>query len=151
MRETSRIPLWVGALVCLGFTGTHVAWADPSRIDYAQTLAAQEKNGKRVHPGIAERVTPVTSADFDQNFQPINANYPPHAPQSHVVQAGETLQSIARLLWGDGSLWYLLADANGLAGNEQYSVFGFKYPVQYPHQHYHADVVVEPGIDNQRF
>jgi len=29
--------------------------------------------------------------------------------------AGDTLQSIAQMLWGDSSLWYVLADANGLS------------------------------------
>jgi YD repeat-containing protein len=90
----------------------------PSRVDYAQALAVQEKDKAKVHPEIGERVLPVTSADFDQNYQPINPTYPSRAVQSHVVQSGETLQSIARALWGDGSLWYLLADANGLNGNE---------------------------------
>jgi len=31
-----------------------------------------------------------------------------------TVSAGDTLQSIAETLWGDSSLWYLLAEANGL-------------------------------------
>jgi hypothetical protein len=34
------------------------------------------------------------------------------------VQAGDTLQSIAALVWGDASMWYLIADANGLSGAE---------------------------------
>lgn len=90
-----------------------------SRIDYAQSLAAQERDGRQVHPAIADRVIPVTSADFDQNYQPINPNYPGRTAQSHIVQAGETLESIARSVWGDASLWYLLADANGLSSNDQ--------------------------------
>lgn len=91
----------------------------PSRVDYAQSFAEQMRNGRKVHEAIGDRVTPVTSADFDQNYQPINANYPGRAAGSHIVQEGETLQSIARAVWGDGSLWYLLADANGLDGNER--------------------------------
>jgi hypothetical protein len=34
------------------------------------------------------------------------------------VREGDTLQSIAQSQWGDASLWYLLADANGLTGSE---------------------------------
>lgn len=90
-----------------------------SRVDYAQSLAVQERNGRKVHQAIGDRVTPVTSADFDQNYQPINPGYPGRASTSHIVQTGETLQSIARAVWGDGSLWYLLAEANGLGGDEQ--------------------------------
>lgn len=32
----------------------------------------------------------------------------------HVVQSGDTLQSIAAGLWGDGDLWYKIAEVNGL-------------------------------------
>lgn len=34
------------------------------------------------------------------------------------MRAGDTLAGIAQSLWGDASLWYLIADANGLAGSE---------------------------------
>jgi DNase/tRNase domain of colicin-like bacteriocin/LysM domain len=34
---------------------------------------------------------------------------------SYTAQGGETLTSIALTLWGDGSLWYKLAEANGLS------------------------------------
>ncbi|MEK7217042.1 MAG: hypothetical protein AAB289_15770, partial [Chloroflexota bacterium] len=37
------------------------------------------------------------------------------APTTYTVQGdGETLQSVARTLWGDSRLWYRIADANGL-------------------------------------
>lgn len=38
--------------------------------------------------------------------------------QSHVVRAGDTLQSIAAIYFGSPSYWYLIADANGLTGIE---------------------------------
>ena len=90
----------------------------PSRVDYAQSLAIQEKNGVSVHPQIANRVIPVTSADFDQNYAPINPTYPARTASTHIVTEGETLQSIARAEWGDASLWYIIADANGLTDNQ---------------------------------
>jgi hypothetical protein len=34
------------------------------------------------------------------------------------VHAGDTLTSIAMALWGDSSLWWMIADANGLSLNE---------------------------------
>ncbi|MHA6194734.1 glycohydrolase toxin TNT-related protein [Pseudomonas wadenswilerensis] len=44
---------------------------------------------------------------------PISADYPAHAPSSYVVNEGDTLESIAQVVWGDRSMWYLIADANG--------------------------------------
>ncbi|WP_349735280.1 scabin-related ADP-ribosyltransferase [Pseudomonas jessenii] len=35
-------------------------------------------------------------------------------PSSYVIVDGDTLQSIAQKTWGDSSMWYLIADANGL-------------------------------------
>jgi len=34
--------------------------------------------------------------------------------QGYVVQAGDTLEGIAQAVYGDASLWYVIADANGL-------------------------------------
>ncbi|OZG69945.1 hypothetical protein BTA51_28545, partial [Hahella sp. CCB-MM4] len=118
----------------------------PSRTDYVQYLAneddreyvvgattyttrwgAGDKPHYRTHTrdikeklgySHMKRVVPVTSADFDQNYQPINPEYPGKASTFYTVVQGETLQSIAASLWGDRSLWYLIADANGLSGGE---------------------------------
>jgi YD repeat-containing protein len=38
--------------------------------------------------------------------------------QSHVVRAGDTLQSISQIYFGSPSYWYLIAEANGLQGHE---------------------------------
>lgn len=86
------------------------------RIDYAQELAqrAQISNSDSQH----KRFKPVAGADFDGNYLPINSLYPTAAPGSYIVHAGDTLSSIAMALWGDSSLWWLLADANGLSLNE---------------------------------
>ncbi|WP_390342928.1 hypothetical protein ACFJIS_21265 [Variovorax boronicumulans] len=32
------------------------------------------------------------------------------------MRAGDTLEGIARAMWGDAMLWYLIADANGIDG-----------------------------------
>ena len=64
------------------------------------------------------RANPVTSADFDENYQPINRDYPASAPSQYTVRAGDTLKSIAQSMWGDSSLWYMIADANGLSGSD---------------------------------
>ncbi|WP_046168565.1 LysM peptidoglycan-binding domain-containing protein, partial [Chromobacterium vaccinii] len=87
----------------------------PSRVDFAQALAQTSLGNKKdqYRFGVA-----VSSADFDQNYEPIGPNYPGQAPGSVTVREGDTLQVIAANLWGDRSLWYLLADANGLQGTE---------------------------------
>lgn len=54
-------------------------------------------------------------ANFDVNYTPVSSNYPADTPAQVIVQAGDTLRSIATTVFGDGNLWYLIADANGLA------------------------------------
>lgn len=88
------------------------------RIDYAKELAQHEAQAGAKNDQRHKRFTPVAGANFDENYQPINSLYPTAAPGSYIVNAGDTLQSIAAVLWGDAAMWYLLADANGLAPNQ---------------------------------
>lgn len=83
-----------------------------SRVDYATRLAQRALNPK---PGDFRQPGPIGSADFDQNYEPIGPDYPAQAASYYTVRAGDTLQSIAQALWGDSSMWYLIADANGLS------------------------------------
>ena len=53
-------------------------------------------------------------ANFDVNYTPISQTYPASVPSQTVVQAGDTLRIIAQRVFGDDSLWYLIADENGL-------------------------------------
>lgn len=91
----------------------------PSRMDYVQSLAqgGQSKTGAR-------SFTPISSADFDQNYEPINGGYPGATASTYVVRAGDSLRSIAAQVWGDSAMWYLIADANGLTGNEALTAGG---------------------------
>lgn len=56
----------------------------------------------------------LVNPDFDYNYTPVNDRYPPPAPGAHVVAQGDTLRGIALAVFGDASLWYIIADANGL-------------------------------------
>ncbi|WP_135212625.1 HNH endonuclease [Vitreimonas flagellata] len=56
-------------------------------------------------------------ADFDQSLNRINSYEQGSAGSGYTVRAGETLSSIASNLWGDSSLWWKLAEANGLSGD----------------------------------
>lgn len=89
------------------------------RLDYAQQLAQRGNSNNAISKEEAyKNWRPVSSADFDQNYEPIGPNYPSQIAGSYQVNTGDTLQSIARTVWGDSSMWYLLADANGLIGHE---------------------------------
>lgn len=68
MRDTSLIPLCLRALVCLGFTGSAVAWANPARADYAEDpMAPHVTNGSTARLGTVvgfvynERIDSVTA------------------------------------------------------------------------------------------
>ena len=60
-------------------------------------------------------------ADFDQAYDPINGLTYQNTSSQYTVAAGDTLQSIAYQIWGDSSFWYMIADANGLMGDETLS------------------------------
>lgn len=58
-----------------------------------------------------------TYTDFAQSYDPINSYSQGAAGGSYTVRTGDTLQSVAQAVWGDSSLWYKLAEANGITGN----------------------------------
>lgn len=85
-------------------------------VDYATSIAERtETPGTGPFRGGATSGT--VHADFDANFTALNGGTASAGASSYVASAGETLQSIAAQLWGDASLWYLLAEANGLSGS----------------------------------
>lgn len=86
------------------------------RVSYAEAQALKDKTVDR--KTLYKNFKPVTSSDFDQNYEPINETYPAAVGATYTVRGGETLQGIARALWGDAAMWYLLAEANGLTGTE---------------------------------
>jgi len=58
------------------------------------------------------------SESFSSVIEPINAPSLSAAPSTYIVQQGDTLQSIANAVWGDASLWWMIADANGLTAGK---------------------------------
>jgi len=87
-----------------------------SDTDYAASIAAHTATpGSGVFRGGA--TSPTNYADFDQSYSPVNgANYQ-STGSTYVAQDGDTLQSVAQQVWGDSSMWYLIADANGLSSD----------------------------------
>jgi YD repeat-containing protein len=49
----------------------------------------------------------------------IGEDYPSTGPIAYEVQRGDTLKSIADRLYGNPSLWFIIAEANGLMGAER--------------------------------
>ncbi|MEK7946813.1 LysM peptidoglycan-binding domain-containing protein [Pigmentiphaga sp. YJ18] len=87
------------------------------RVDYAQELSRTTPEQTKAED-YYKRFKPSAGADFDENYMPINSGYPGSAPGAYTVRTGETLRSIATSLWGDSALWWVLADANGLSGDD---------------------------------
>jgi YD repeat-containing protein len=61
-----------------------------------------------------------TAGNFATTYQPAVASGVAVAPSVYIVQSsGETLQSVAKAVWGDSKLWYLIADANGIGTSSE--------------------------------
>lgn len=89
-------------------------------LDYAASIKDRlvpVSNATGVFRNNASAATPY--ADFAQSYDAINAASMLSTAQSYTVNGGETLQSIAQAVWGDQSLWYLIADANGLTASDE--------------------------------
>lgn len=69
---------------------------------------------------IAANVADHVSLDF--GYAPITSNYPNASPGAYQVHPGDTLQTIAQSAYGDSSLWYRIAEANGLSSSSDLRV-----------------------------
>ncbi|MDP9912417.1 YD repeat-containing protein [Variovorax boronicumulans] len=81
---------------------------------YGQTIDQRFPLGNPFLPGADMMKSEVS---FSFGYQPIDGSYPAGSPGVYAVQTNDTLQSIAKGAYGDGNLWYLIADANGLMSN----------------------------------
>ncbi len=114
-------------------TGTYTLGQLPRNTNGAATNAVNGNilNGQISQTGYNNEVTRVLIANnevmgetgnnlleqvsnFNAAYRQIDANYPSAAPSNYTVMRGDTLISIARSVWGDSSLWYLIAEANAL-------------------------------------
>lgn len=92
-----------------------VEWANepiPNSVNYAEALMSPPDDS--ANPRERYRNVGPIRADVDQNYTPISASYPAFTPGGYTVRSGDTLQGIARAMWGDATMWYLIAEANGL-------------------------------------
>jgi LysM domain len=89
-----------------------------SDVSFAQSIAARTAAPPTGTPG-AFRNGSTGGASyglFDSSLDKINSFSQGSGAGGYTARAGESLQSIAASLWGDSSLWYKLAEANGLSG-----------------------------------
>ena len=84
---------------------TQVDAKDASVFHVTRSLIA---NGQEL--GSSSDTTAPTPSTFGQDYEPVAAS---GGPMLYTVQAGDTLSSIARNLWGNADWWYVIADANG--------------------------------------
>jgi YD repeat-containing protein len=56
----------------------------------------------------------LSAVKFNGGYTPVSQVYASPTAGSHVVNPGDSLQSIASTVYGDSQLWYVIADANGL-------------------------------------
>ncbi|WP_294122236.1 LysM peptidoglycan-binding domain-containing protein [Sphingomonas sp.] len=88
-------------------------------INYKQSIddhmSTASGSSKFYHGGASVAGAEVGTSTFTP-LNPITAGTGQNASR-YVVQSGDTLQGIAASLWGDSSLWYKLAESNGLGAN----------------------------------
>jgi YD repeat-containing protein len=98
-----------------GITRGDIGNDGPSQTDYAAAITAR---GAILTSSPFRNSSPTAYANFGQSYDPLNPGADPAEGQQYSIRDGDTLQSIAQAAWGDSSLWYLIADANGLNGTE---------------------------------
>ena len=108
----------------------------------------------RVQSGEYLRLDDLESGQRNRRRAVGKGNGIPHLGGLQLLDTGDDEthlscnQALARLRLGR-EYADLLAQMPGAGGHEQNPVFRAQCPVHHAHQHDHADVIVEPGIDNE--
>ncbi|ARR56354.1 hypothetical protein HY78_24295 [Rhizorhabdus wittichii DC-6] len=84
----------------------------------SQTSTPTSIGDRRTNPGTGafrNGASYMTStSDFAQSSDAINSFSQGSTAGGYTARSGDTLRSVAQQLWGDSSLWYKLAEANGI-------------------------------------
>jgi hypothetical protein len=94
---------------------------DPAKLDYARNLEMRNwRSNPQSAPFRWNGSGGVTGGEFGgAGYDYINPTAAASGNgTSYRVQGGESLQQVAASVWGDASLWYKIAEANGLTGSE---------------------------------
>jgi YD repeat-containing protein len=98
-----------------GFSNALMAGSGLFQSDANAEYFFYDSNGNSV--GNYGQIANQLTANFDMNFTPVSQEYPAQTPPQVVVQSADTLATMAARVYGDASLWYILAQANGLSNN----------------------------------
>ncbi len=104
------------------FNGKQIAFTGNNGtldVSYAASIASRTKVAVTGTDGGAFRHglhNGPAITDYDPSIEEINSYAQGSAGGGYTVRAGDSLPGIALALWGDASLWYKLAEANGLSG-----------------------------------
>lgn len=82
------------------------------RIDYVYDVNGNPVGNSGISIAAAGQVATLDTGNYAL-FQDYDTSFPAGTVQPYIVQAGDTLEIIASAVYGNHSLWYLLADANG--------------------------------------
>ncbi|WP_233295403.1 DUF4214 domain-containing protein [Massilia antarctica] len=94
-------------------------------------------------------LTDVNPGIFASTYEPASVVAASNVPFVYIVQQdGETLQSIAGAIWGDGKLWYLIADANGVSDGPLKAGLSLQIParVNTVHNDYRTYKPYDPSV-----
>ncbi len=94
----------------IGFTGNN----GTLETDYSESIGHRAADPVQTGQFLHGSTTAIEHADFGQSLDPITSWSQGSAGGSYTVREGDTLQGIAAQLWGDASLWYKIAEANGM-------------------------------------
>jgi hypothetical protein len=97
----------------MGYTGNN----GTLDTNYAGSITNRTKAPPTGTPGPFRfgATTATAYQDFDPSLDPINSYSQGSSGGSYTVREGDTLAGIAGRLWGDSSLWYKIAEANGMS------------------------------------
>ncbi|HZV66149.1 MAG TPA: hypothetical protein VFG03_14680 [Telluria sp.] len=90
-------------------------WSDPNGQVISRIEGSSEAFSMIVNGEVLGIETKTANNILGSAYSGASAPALTAAPSYYTVQsADETLQSVAKAVWGDSNLWYLIADANGL-------------------------------------
>ncbi len=124
---------------------TNDTYEDTRNYDYQTLISDKTSSASGTGRFYHGATTAVAGGEFGTSgYDPVNAitsGVGQNGRSRYTVQSGDTLQGIAASLWGDSSLWYKIAEANGLSADSTLIAGqGLNVPLQGPANRSNADM-----------